>query len=108
MRALIICCAMLTSAAVSVAVDWPRFRGPAGSGTTEDAKVPTEWSDQKNLKWKLALPGKGFSSPIVVGDLVFVTCFTGGTGDLKDLKRYLICADRQQGKTLWSKEVAAV
>ena len=32
--------------------DWPRFRGPTGHGVSNDAKIPTEWSDSKNLKWK--------------------------------------------------------
>jgi len=88
--------------------DWPRFRGPDGSAASEDDKVPTEWGDKKNLKWKLSLPGRGFSSPIVVGDRVFVTCYSGGDGDLSSLKRYLVCADRNKGGLLWSKTVPAV
>jgi len=88
--------------------DWPRFRGPDGSAITDDDKVPTEWSDKKNLKWKLALPGRGMSSPIVVGNRVFVTCYSGGDGDLSNLKRYLLCADRDKGTQLWSKTVPAV
>ncbi len=61
------------------AADWPRFRGPNGDGKSEDTKVPTEWSETSNLKWKLDLPGAGFSSPIVVGKHVLVTCFSGST-----------------------------
>ena len=58
--------------------DWPRFRGPNGSGvSTEKKPLPAEWSDTKNLKWKAELPGPGNSCPIVVGDRVFVTCWTG-------------------------------
>src|SRR4051794_17551945 len=104
-------CAVLMSlglGGVTPAADWPRFRGPDGSAASTDAKVPTAWSDKNNLKWKLELPGQGFSSPIVVGDNVFVTCYTGGEGDLKDLKRYLVCVDRHAGKVLWSKVIPAV
>lgn len=54
--------------------NWHRFRGPDGNGVAEDAKPPTSWSNSsENIKWKLELPGKGHSSPIVWGDKIFVT-----------------------------------
>jgi outer membrane protein assembly factor BamB len=97
------------------AADWPRFRGPNGSGIAPDDKpVPTEWSEEKNLKWKTPLPGPGSSSPVVTGDRVFVTCWTGYAtdeenrgGDPSNLKRHLICLDRKTGKILWDQAVAA-
>jgi outer membrane protein assembly factor BamB len=97
----------VSAPAVAIA-DWPRFRGPDGSATSTDTDVPTEWSDKKNLKWVRELPGQGFSSPIVVGDIVFVTCYTGGASDLANLKRYLVAVDRRKGDILWSKTVPAV
>ncbi|MEO1999824.1 MAG: PQQ-binding-like beta-propeller repeat protein [Planctomycetaceae bacterium] len=87
------------------AADWSAFRGANHQGTTADSKIPTEWSDSKNLGWKLELPGRGFSSPIVVGQSVFVTTYTSRSNDLKDLKRHLVCIDRQTGKISWSKGV---
>ncbi|NQU24949.1 MAG: PQQ-like beta-propeller repeat protein [Candidatus Nealsonbacteria bacterium] len=93
--------------------DWPQFRGPAGAATTDDAKVPLAWSDSKNVKWKIPLPGPGSSSPIVFADRVFVTCYSGygveasNPGSLAKLQRHLICVDRNSGKTLWSKTVDA-
>jgi outer membrane protein assembly factor BamB len=84
------------------AADWPRFRGPNGDGISRDEAIVTEWSDEKNLRWKLEIPGKGFSSPIVVGDYVFVTCYSDAR-DLKNLKRHLICVDRHNGNIAWSK-----
>ena len=91
-----------------VAADWPQFRGPSGQGISNDANIPIEWSDEKNVKWKLDLPGAGFSSPIVVGDKVFVTCYSDAKDEvLKNLKRHLICVDRSSGKILWNKTVAA-
>src|SRR5919199_3536206 len=110
MRALTTCWGVLTSlavAGVTGAADWPRFRGPDGGATSQDAKVPTRWGDKNNLKWKRELPGDGFSSPIVVGEYVFVTCYTGGEGDLTDLRRHLVCVDRREGKVLWSRAVPA-
>ena len=88
-----------------LSADWPRFRGPAGDGVSSDANIPKKWSDTNNLKWKLKLPGKGFSSPIVVGEYVFVTCFSDAGGDLSNLKRHLLCVDRQNGNVVWSKVV---
>ncbi len=84
------------------AADWPRFRGPTGEGISQDANVPTEWNDMKNVKWKLKIPGKGFSSPIVVGDYVFVTCHSSSQDDLE---RRLLCVQRHRGNIVWSKIV---
>ena len=95
-------------AASSLAADWPSFRGPNGSGISDDDKVPTTWGEKKNHKWALELPGKGFSSPIVVGKYVFVTCWSGGDGDLSNLKRHLVCVDRDKGTQVWSKMIPAV
>ncbi|MEQ8786721.1 MAG: PQQ-binding-like beta-propeller repeat protein [Pirellulaceae bacterium] len=93
------------------AADWSRFRGPQGSGVApDDAATPTTWGETENLKWKLRLPGPGLSSPIVVGDRVFVTCWSGygvedRTGDQQDLRRHLVCVDRKDGGAIWSKAV---
>lgn len=100
--------------AAAGASDWPRFRGPNGSGISQDAAAPpTEWNDSKNLKWKVVLPGPGSSSPIVVNDRVFITCWSGyaapgGSNSVRDLKRHLICLDRRNGSVLWKSTVPAV
>ena len=88
--------------------DWLRFRGPNGSGIASGAQPPSTWSDTQNLKWKTELPGPGTSSPIVVGDRVFVTCWTGHglTKGKSALNRELVCVDRATGKMKWSKSVA--
>ena len=95
----------------SVRADWRRFRGPNGTGVAASG-APTEFSRTNNLKWQVELPGRGFSSPIVVGDKVFVTCYSGygmgdGQGELEDLKRHLVCVDRRTGETRWTKTVNA-
>src|SRR5262245_43128099 len=95
------------------AADWPNFRGPGGSGVSAEKDLPTKWGDKDNLVWKLDLPGPGSSSPVVWGDKVFVTCYTGygvnlrEPGELADLRRHLLCVDRKAGKVLWDKEVKA-
>lgn len=95
--------------------DWPRFRGPNGEGVAEEAgPLPTTWSNETNVAWKTPLPGPGVSSPIIVGDRVFVTSYSGygldraEPGDMSNLKRHLVCIDINTGKTLWDKSVQAV
>jgi outer membrane protein assembly factor BamB len=94
--------------------DWPRFRGPNGSGVSADTQpTPTTWSPTENLKWKAELPGPGSSSPIIVGEKVFVTCWSGygidrnDRGKQENLKRHLVCLERSTGKVLWDTPVAA-
>jgi outer membrane protein assembly factor BamB len=94
------------------ASDWPRFRGPNGTGIAPDDKpTPVRWSPTENLAWKVQLPGPGSSSPIVVGDRVFVTCYSGygidpqNPGDMQNLRRHLVCVDRKEGTVLWTATV---
>ena len=97
----------------SASDEWPRFRGPDGSGLAAgDARPPTNWSATSNLNWKAALPGPGSSSPIIWGERVFVTCYSGygegssGAGPEK-LQRHLVCLQRNTGNTSWDKSVPA-
>jgi hypothetical protein len=96
------------------ATDWPQFRGPGGTGVSADAGVPLEWNDTKNIRWKTALPGPGSSSPIVSGDRVFVTCYSGygvnpkETGRVENLKRNLLCLKVDNGEVIWSHDVDTV
>ncbi len=105
--------ALMLQSNQAFAEDWQRFRGPNGSGVVADT-APTNWSSTENLNWKVALPGSGVSSPIVVGGKVFVTCYSGygvsrnEVGDIKDLKRHLVCVDKASGAILWDQSVAAV
>ena len=107
--------ALLLAASASVqAENWPRFRGPNGSGISSETGIPLEWSEKKNLAWKADLPGPGSSSPIAWGDRVFITCYSGygengsgGVGDMLSLNRHLLCLDASTGRTLWEKTIAA-
>lgn len=95
------------------ASEWPQFRGPGGAGVSQDEVPPLEWNDSENVQWKLELPGPGSSSPIVWGDRVFVTCYSGygedpaNPGDMENLKRHVLCVHRSNGKVVWSKTVPA-
>lgn len=95
------------------AADWNRFRGPSGVGESAEKGLPTEWSSTKNIVWKTKLPGPGTSSPIVVGDRIYLTSYTGYAlsadkpGDVEKLKRHVLCLDRKSGELIWTKEFAA-
>ena len=82
---------------------WSNFRGPSAMGVSTADDVPIEW-DESNIAWKVALPGGGASSPIVWGEYVFVTCYSGyGTdsgGASSDLARHLMAFDRDSGERL--------
>ena len=103
----------VAAAALSVALlagaDWPRFRGPEGSGVSDEKGLPTTWSASENIVWKTPLPGFGASSPIVLGDRVFLTCYGGyglnrqEPGEQDKLVLHLLCVDRASGKVLWDK-----
>ena len=82
------------------AENWPAWRGPLGTGVCAEKNLPTEWSATKNVKWKVALPERGNSSPVVWGDRVFVTQSIKEEG-----RRTLMCFDRRKGKLLWQKGV---
>ncbi|MGB0740412.1 MAG: serine/threonine protein kinase, partial [Planctomycetaceae bacterium] len=107
-------CVLLSQAGLS-ASDWLRFRGPNGSGVSLDPEsLPTEFSAEKNLKWKAALPGRGVSCPIVIGDRIVVTCYSGygmdqqNPGEMEELRRHVVCYSRADGKLLWQQEIEPV
>jgi outer membrane protein assembly factor BamB len=92
--------------------NWPGFRGPSGMGVSSAKGLPVEWSSSQNIVWKTPLPGPGASSPIVFGDRIYLTCYTGffvpgEEGSKENLKRHLLAISRKDGKILWDKTVAA-
>ena len=80
------------------AADWPRFRGPNGTGISTDAGVPIEIGETTNLSWKVEIPGSGNSSPIVSKRRIFLQ-----TASDDGSQRLLLCLDLADGKPLWSK-----
>ena len=101
---------LAASASSATAADWLQFRGLGGLGISDEKGLPTEWSADKNIAWRIKLPGAGASCPVVKGNRVFVTCYSGygmdtkEPGNMDDLRRHLLCVDRANGKTLWEKE----
>ena len=70
------------SAALAVhAENWPQFRGSRGGVAPDDPALPDTWSTTQNVAWKLDIPGRSWSSPVVWGDHVFVTSAVDTAGD---------------------------
>lgn len=93
--------------------NWPTFRGPTGQGDSSAKTTPLTWSTTENIAWKIPMPGPGASSPVVFGDHIYVTAYSGffvpdnPGGTQEDLKRHLLCLDRKSGKEVWQKIVPA-
>jgi outer membrane protein assembly factor BamB len=83
------------------ASDWPCWRGPSGNGiAAADQSPPLRWSATEGVIWKAAIPGRGHSSPIVVGDRVILT-----TAEEDREIQSVLCFDRRTGRQLWRTEV---
>ena len=114
----------LTAAAAAASSEvedgWPAWRGPSRTGSAPGGDPPIEWSEEKNVRWKNAVPGLGLSSPIVWGDRLFLTTAvsTGervenpprpvrGDGVVPDevLSYEVHALDRRDGSTLWTRSV---
>jgi outer membrane protein assembly factor BamB len=72
-HALVALTGVLFFSVATVAQDWPQFRGPGGQGLSAETRVPTEWSETKNVAWKAPVAGRGWSSPVVAGGRVWLT-----------------------------------
>ncbi|MBC8114777.1 MAG: PQQ-binding-like beta-propeller repeat protein [Candidatus Saccharimonas sp.] len=95
--------AFLTLTALAMAGDWRQFRGNDTTGVSEEASLPVKWSATENIGWKSALPGRGLSSPIIVGDRVFVTCSSGYRQD----RLHVLCFSAADGSPVWERQFTA-
>jgi outer membrane protein assembly factor BamB len=97
--------AVLTVAALCLtapllAANWPAWRGASGNGVSTENNLPTRWSTNENVRWRVALPEAGNSTPIVWGDRIFVT-----QPIAQENRRTVMCFDRKNGKLLWQSGV---
>ena len=88
---------VLCAAAGFAADDWLQFRGPNSSGVSNNKNLPVEFGPTKSVVWKTALP-PGHSSPVLVGDRIFLTA-------VDNEKLFVICLDRASGKIQWRREI---
>ncbi len=92
--------AALGLATLSAAADWLQFRSSRSNSVTPGEQPPANWSETENLAWKADLPGRGPSSPIVIGERVVVTCSSGINQD----RLHVLCFAAGSGKQLWERQ----
>lgn len=95
-RVLLLCLLSTLCPPLLPAANWPMWRGANGDGTSEESGLPEKWSATENVVWKVKLPERGNSTPVIWGDKVFVT-----QAIEKEGKRMLLCFDKKTGKQLW-------
>ena len=109
---MVICAAILTAGFTEAEQDWPQFRGPRGDGTSTARNVPLTWSETNNIAWKVPVPGRGRSSPVVLQDRIWLTTAlergllrTNIKGDSMQMAEHValqgVCRDTKRGKELW-------
>lgn len=84
--------------------EWPEFRGPNGQGHADKVRVPLQWGPEKGVVWKVPVPGKAWSSPVLAGNRAFVTtALLEGEG----LSLRALAFDLEDGKMVWERELFA-
>jgi len=104
------------SALAQASANWPQWRGPTGNGVAPHSDAPLHFSSREGVKWKVEIPGRGFSSPIVWDDLVFVTTAVATAEEMRSVDRprrrrsrlvphdfRLIAVRRDDGEVAWSR-----
>ncbi len=123
MSALLLLMALFAGAVLAAEseANWPQFRGPGGSGIAENPHLPERWSTNENVAWKAEVPGRGWSSPIVWGERVFLTTvmsegevelpkkglyFGGERKEVSPATHHwlVLCLDLKSGHELWRRE----
>jgi len=103
----------------SSADNWPQFRGPTGDGISLATNIPLTWTSTQNVKWKRPIPGKGRSSPVLLGERIWLTTaletnvrtFAMGPDRMQQAEQVVIgvvCLDRATGKQLYYTEIFPV
>src|SRR6478752_9611680 len=88
-------------ATMSIAADWPQWRGAEGTGISSEKQPPIVWHEQRSIVWKTAMPGPAASTPAIWGEAVFVTAHTS------DDKLLLLRLNKKTGEVVWTQEVGS-
>ena len=99
--------AILSFLSDGLRADGPEFRGPAAQGHSTESNLPTEWTSTKNVTWKQPIPGKGWSSPAVVANSVYLTTAVAAA-DGSSLSLQALCLDSETGALKWTTELFVV
>jgi outer membrane protein assembly factor BamB len=93
--------ALLQICALAGETEWPQFRGPTGQGLSAAVNVPVEWSAESHVAWKVAIPGRGWSSPVLSRGRLYLTSAVGDG----DTTLHALCLDASDGHVIWDTEV---
>jgi outer membrane protein assembly factor BamB len=86
----------------NAASDWPEFRGPTGQGLSAATQVPISWNATNNIAWKTAIPGEGWSSPVLADGKLYLT---SAVGDSNKISLNALCVNAQDGRIEWNEGV---
>jgi outer membrane protein assembly factor BamB len=107
LSAVLYLCLSTTASAQSRSVEsWPHWRGPAHNGVAT-ATVPLTWTDTQNVTWKVPIPGRGFSTPVIWGDRIFLTTAIAA-GAQNEHRLEVMALNRQTGAVVWQRTAATV
>ncbi len=98
MKHLLVSLTLLCCGSISFAEDWPQFRGPEGNGHYTGSKLPLAWGEKEKATWTADIPGKGWSSPVILDGKVYLTTAVDAGGSLE---LQAIALDAKTGKKLW-------
>ena len=93
-------CVLAATALALTGADWRQFRGSHSDSVSPNDQIPLEWNDNQNIAWRIDLPGRGPSSPIVVGDRVFVTCSSGRN----QTRLHVLSFSAETGQKIWERQ----
>lgn len=102
LRRLLAASLAFAASGVLQAQDWPHWRGPCYNGAVKAEGLPQTFGPEESVKWSTDMPGTGASTPIVIGDCIFLTSI-----DEKRERLVAMCVDRKTGKVLWSKDAGS-
>ncbi|MDP6359974.1 MAG: PQQ-binding-like beta-propeller repeat protein, partial [Planctomycetota bacterium] len=85
---------------VNASENWPEYRGPTADGHSDSTGLPVSWNETRNVKWKTAIHGRAWSSPVVWGKQVWLTTAAPNGKELS-----VLCVDRDSGKVLFDKKL---
>ncbi len=97
---------ILSFQTVAMAENWPHWRGESGNGISTTATPPASWSETDHIQWKVAVPGRGSSSPIIWKDRVYVTSaeqIDSTASGLPTFRFMILCYNRDNGELVWQK-----
>jgi outer membrane protein assembly factor BamB len=103
MRRFFLLATLLAIPGLVPAADWTGFRGPEGRSVSTEQNLPTEWSATTGLKWKVDLPGRGLSNPVISEGRIYVTACTG----YRERRLHILCFEQATGKKLWERQFSA-